>query len=72
MTSVEFEVNTFRSALDELRGGLKITRRNRDAEIIDVSFRGNDAELASEIVNVLARRFVDGRQALRQSRSVQD
>jgi len=67
MTSVAFEVNTFRSALDELRGGLKITRRNRDAEIIDVSFRGNDAELASEIVNVLARRFVDGRQTLRQS-----
>lgn len=64
---VDLEVRTFQSAVSEVRNGLSISRRNRDAEIIDVSYRGNDAELASEIVNTLARRFVEGRQDLRQA-----
>lgn len=66
-TPIDLELQSFRSAVAGVRSGLTISRRNRDAEIIDVSFRGEDAELASEIVNVLARRFVDGRQDHRQA-----
>jgi tyrosine-protein kinase Etk/Wzc len=67
LAPVDLEVRTFRRAVAELRDGLEITRRNRDAEIIDVRFRGRDAVLASEIVNTLATGFVQGRQDLRRS-----
>jgi polysaccharide biosynthesis transport protein len=63
---VEFDVAPFQDAVDNLRARLEISRRNRDAEIIDVRYRGTDAQLASEIVNVLARQFVGGRQGVLQ------
>ena len=64
---VDFDVTALRSAVDALQNGLEISRRNRDAAIVDVSYRGSDAQLASEIVNVLARRFLDGRQDVLQT-----
>jgi succinoglycan biosynthesis transport protein ExoP len=63
---VEFDVRPFQDAVDGLQGRLEISRRNRDAEIIDVRYSGTDAQLASEIVNVLARQFVGGRQGVLQ------
>jgi tyrosine-protein kinase Etk/Wzc len=64
---VDFEVRPFGEAVDALRGGLEISRRNRDAEIIDVRYEGTDAQLASEIVNVLVRRYLDDRQGVRRA-----
>jgi succinoglycan biosynthesis transport protein ExoP len=64
---VDFAVLPFDDAVDWLKAGLQISRRNRDAEIIDVVYRGTDARLGSEIVNLLARRFVGGRQGVLQA-----
>lgn len=63
---VDFQVLPFDDAVDRLKARLQISRRNRDAEIIDVVYRGTDAQLSSEIVNLLSRRFVGGRQGLLQ------
>jgi succinoglycan biosynthesis transport protein ExoP len=64
---VDFQVLPFDDAVDRLKARLQISRRNRDAEIIDVVYRGTDAQLSSEIVNLLARRFVGGRQSVLQA-----
>lgn len=62
----DFEILPFQKTVDLLQADLHITRRNRDADIIDVGYRGSDPVLASEIVDVLARRFLAGRDDVHQ------
>ena len=59
---VDFDVVPFRDAVVQLRRTLEISRRDKDADLVDVGYRGRDPVLATDIVNFLSRRFVEGRQ----------
>lgn len=63
---VEFEILSSEDAIDQLQGATRVSRRNREAEIVDVSVRDPDPELARTTSNTLVRRFIAGRQGGRQ------
>ncbi|MFL5561388.1 MAG: GumC family protein [Gemmatimonadaceae bacterium] len=60
--TVDFDILTQRTAVDRLQASLQISRRDKDADLVDVSDKGTDAALTSEVVNLLSRRFVARRQ----------
>ena len=53
-------------ALDRLQGALRISRRRRDANIVDVRYRDHDPSLARDVPNTLVAIFMQDRQAQRQ------
>lgn len=64
--TIDFDVRPFRDAVDDaLLRDFDVARRGKDADIVDVTYRGADPALARDVANLLARRFVDSRQAER-------
>lgn len=54
-------------AVDALEKNLSVSRPNRDANIINVRYRGTDPEIVQEVTNALVRSFIDQRVQLRKS-----
>jgi tyrosine-protein kinase Etk/Wzc len=63
---VEFNVLAAEEAVEAFQSAVDVTRRNRDADIVDVSFTSTDPDLARDVANTLATRFIRGRQEFRQ------
>ena len=55
---VSIRVTNFDDAVFALQQGLTIARRNRDANIVDVTFRGTDPLLVRAVPNLLVQRFI--------------
>ncbi|MEA2713906.1 MAG: tyrosine-protein kinase Etk/Wzc [Gemmatimonadales bacterium] len=60
-------VMTPSAGIDELQQGLSVSRPNRDANIINVRYRGYDPEIVQSVPNVLVRSFIDQRVQLRKT-----
>ena len=65
-SAIELQVLSNEVALDSLRGAIDISRRNREADVVDVRVRDADPTLARDVANTLVRRFIQGRQNVRQ------
>jgi len=61
--SIEFDVHSFADAVELLQRGLSIERRKREANIIDVTYKGTDPQVVRDVPNALASRFITGRQS---------
>jgi len=59
---IDFQVYEFDDAVAALQGALDIRRRNRDANIMDVTYKAPDPQLARDVPNALATRFISGLQ----------
>ena len=64
---VAFSVVAFDDAVRGLQGALSIKRRNREANIVDVGYRGTDPRLVQDVPNLLATRFIIDRQETQQT-----
>src|SRR5437763_6611922 len=65
-STVQIEVLSVESAVDSLQRAIAQTRRNREADVVDVSVRDADPALARDVANTLVRRFIAGRQGVKQ------
>jgi succinoglycan biosynthesis transport protein ExoP len=53
-------------ATDSLRRATQVARRNREADLVDVKVRDVDPALARDVANTLVRRFIAGREGVKQ------
>lgn len=60
--SIEFQVRSFEEVVDRLRRQLRISRRSRESNFVDVYAESQDPTLAAAISNVLALSFIQERQ----------
>lgn len=67
--SIDFDVRSFDDAVEALQGTLAIRRRKRDANIMDVTYRGTDPQLVRDVPNTLATRFMAGLQSERHAKA---
>lgn len=61
VVSVESRV----SAANRIAADIKIGQPNREADVIQVDYRGSDPELTRDVPNVLAARFIEVRREMR-------
>lgn len=66
---IDLDVHAFDDAVDALQRTLKIERRSREANLIDVTYTGHDPLLVQQVPNVLAARFVIARQSERHAQA---
>ena len=64
---IGFEVQSIDAATDRLLSGLKVSRPNREANIVEVRYEDTDKGLAQNVPNLLATLFIAERRAERQS-----
>ena len=64
---VAFTVVPFEDALDSLQSLLTVSRRGRDADIIQVQYEGTDPRLVRDVANSLVVRFISSRNEVRQT-----
>ena len=64
--SIELQVLSSEVALDSLKDAIDISRRNREADVVDVRVRDADPTLARDVANTLVRVFIQGRQNVKQ------
>lgn len=60
--TIEFEVHPFQVAVREFRKQLGVTRPEREADIVDISYTSTDRELAHAVPNATAALFISRRQ----------
>ncbi|HEY0303413.1 MAG TPA: hypothetical protein VGC44_00500, partial [Longimicrobiales bacterium] len=60
--TIEFEVQPFQVAVREFRKQLGVTRPEREADIVDISYTSTDRELAHAVPNATAALFISRRQ----------
>jgi polysaccharide biosynthesis transport protein len=60
---IDFRVSSFDRTVQDLQRALEIRRRKREANIMDVTYRGSDPEFVRDVPNALANRFIAGVQA---------
>ena len=65
--SITFSVGNFDDAVKQLQGALSIERRSREANLVDVAYRGTDPELVRAVPDLLVSRFISDRQQAQQS-----
>ncbi|SRR6266571_132024 len=65
--AIAFSVVDFDDAVRGLQSALSIKRRSREANIVDVSYRGPDPRLVQAVPNLLAARFIIDRQITQQT-----
>ncbi len=63
-------VDEFGGAVGRLRGGVSVSRPNRDASIIQVAFTSPDTQLVHAVPNTLTTLFISRGQASRKTRAV--
>lgn len=64
---LQVEVEPFDDVVDALRENLDIGRPAREANVVRIAYRSTDPELARDVVNELATRFVDYRDGVRKT-----
>jgi len=64
--SITFSVANYDDAVFALQQGLTIARRNRDANIVDVTYAGTDPRIVQAVPNLLVARFIADRQNTQQ------
>jgi polysaccharide biosynthesis transport protein len=67
LAPIEFQVQSLDGATDQLLAGLTVNRLNRDANIIQLQYEDTDKDLARDVANLLANRFIAERRTERQS-----
>jgi tyrosine-protein kinase Etk/Wzc len=55
---ISFRFRSLRDATDAIRQNLAITRPNREAEIVNISYQSNDPELTAAVPNLLLDEFI--------------
>lgn len=65
--SITFSVANFDDAVKQLQDALTIDRRSREANLVDVSYRGTDPELVRAVPDLLVSRFITDRQNAQQT-----
>ena len=65
--SVRFTVLPFEDTIDSLQALLVVSRRGRDADIIQVQYEGTDPRLVKDVANALVTRFIAARDDARQT-----
>ena len=65
-SSVALQVVSPDEAIDLLSGTVQVTRRNREADVVDVRVREVDPVLARDVANTMVRRFIAGREGVKQ------
>ena len=56
-------VSGFASAVAGVRGGIRVSRTGRDVKIVTLTYQSSDRELTAWVPNLIARRFVERRDA---------
>lgn len=64
---LEIEVLPFETALKSLRQTLKVTRPDRDADLIRITYETTDSVLVHQVPNTMAALFIDQRQEVRKT-----
>jgi polysaccharide biosynthesis transport protein len=64
--SIELQVLPLDAATETLEDAIQVSRRNRDADVVDVTVRDPDPVLAQDLANTLVRRFIQGREGVKQ------
>jgi capsular exopolysaccharide synthesis family protein len=64
---IRFSIASFDDAVEEFQVALSIVRRSREANLVDVSYRGTDPELVRAVPNLLVSRFITDRQNAQQT-----
>jgi succinoglycan biosynthesis transport protein ExoP len=67
MGPIDFEVQSIDAATIQLLSGLKVSRPNRDANIVEVRYEDTDKALARDVPNLLANLFITERRTERQA-----
>jgi capsular exopolysaccharide synthesis family protein len=57
------DVLGFASAVGGVRSGIKVSRTGRDVKIVTLTYQSADRELTAAVPNLIARRFVERREA---------
>ncbi|MFQ5536408.1 MAG: GumC family protein [Gemmatimonadota bacterium] len=52
-------VSSFEQAVEGLRGGISVSRPNREASIITVRYESTDTQLVHQVPNTLSKRFIE-------------
>src|SRR5512142_663712 len=65
--SITFSVANFDDAVKQLQDALTIDRRSREANLVDVAYRGTDPELVRAVPDLLVSRFITDRQNAQQT-----
>jgi tyrosine-protein kinase Etk/Wzc len=64
---IGLHVATFDDAVEELQEALVVSRPDREANVVRVSYRAGDPELVQSVANTLARTFIERRQGFQSS-----
>ena len=67
LAPLTFELRSLDATVDQLLANLAVTRPNREANLVQVRYEDTDKDLAQDIPNLLANRFIAERRAERQS-----
>lgn len=62
---IRFRVAPFQNAVAALKKTLKVTRPDREADIIEIAYESTDRNLAREVPNAATRLFIQRRQAVK-------
>lgn len=65
--TIEVTVAPRAAALESLLESVRVTRPDREANVVMVGFRGTDRQLVAEVPNLLARRFINLRRGVQQT-----
>jgi uncharacterized protein involved in exopolysaccharide biosynthesis len=57
-------VSTFADAVEDLQRSLGVSRPDREANVVRVSYRSGDPELVQMVANTLAESFISRRQSV--------
>lgn len=63
------EVVEFGAAVDRLRSGVGVSRPNREAGVVQVSYEATDTQLVHRVPNTLAASFIDRRQDIKKTQA---
>jgi succinoglycan biosynthesis transport protein ExoP len=64
--TIVIDIVPFERAVDSLERVLQVSRRSRDADIVEVSVRDPDPAYARDVANTVVRRFIEGGLGARQ------
>jgi succinoglycan biosynthesis transport protein ExoP len=64
---IEIQTATRDAAIDSLQATLKVSRRGRDADILEVYFEGHDRQIVRDVPNVLLAKFLARRRTVQQT-----
>lgn len=64
-STIRWQIIPFQLAVRGLQHGLSVSRPDREAEIVEISYQHTDPELAQAVPNTAVRLFIDRRQSVK-------